>query len=431
MSKKLALILICIILLTSLSSCYDAREIDHVAHVLVIGVDKGVSDKWRITLQFNNMKGGSSGDQQAAGGDGGGSEDGGSQDGYTYVTVDAPSFFIGLDMLNASVPRRLAFTHVGLIVISEELAKDGLLEEYIAPISRFREIRGSAHMVTTKGSAMDFIKANAPFIGTTLFKEFQTSITESENTGFFPHSTLNDFYEALLSPQHQPIMTMGAVNQFESFKEKGTKWDTEFKIGGEYPPGQLPRQGQNKIEYWGTALFDQDKMVGELNGTQTRALLMIRGEFERGFFTLQDPKKPELIIPLDIRQAKKPKVTVRFDEDIPTVDLTLYLQGNILAIQSRLHYEEDPLLSLLEDTFTEEVENQVNLLINKCKNLNIDVFKFGDVATRQFLTIDAWEEYDWNRKFKDIRVTTKVEFSIKNTGTRIKSYPMDKPEEDK
>lgn len=428
MSKKLALIIVCTILMANLSSCYDAREIDHVAHVLVIGVDKGVSDKWRLTLQFNNMKSGSSGDQQgmSSGGDGG---NGGSKDGYTYVTVDAPSFFTGLDMLNASVPRRLVFTHAGLIVISEELAKDGLLGEYIAPISRFREIRGSAHMVVTKGSAFDFIKANTPFIGTTLFKEYQTAIAESENTGFFPHTTLNDFYEALLSTHRQPIMTMGAVNQFESFQEQGSKWDNEFKPGGEYLAGQLPRYGQNKIEYWGTALFDQDKMVGELNGTQTRALLMIRGEFERGFFTVQDPKKPELIIPLDIRQAKNPKVKVRFDKDTPTIELTLYLTGNILAIQSRLHYEEDPLLLLLEDNFIEYAENQVNQLINKCKSLNIDVFRFGDVAARQFGTIDAWEEYNWNKNFKDVRVTTQVKFSINNTGTRIKSTPIDNSEE--
>lgn len=429
MGKKLALIVVCTILVATLSSCYDAREIDHVVHVLVIGVDKGVSDKWRLTLQFNNMKSGQSGYQQQASG-GGDDGDGGSQDGYTYVTVDSPSFFTGLDMLNATVPRRLVFTHAGLIIISEELAKDGLLEEYIAPISRFREIRGSAHMVVTKGNALDFIKANAPSIGTTLFKEFQTAITESENTGFFPHTTLSEFYEALLSTQHQPIMTMGAVNQFENFQEQGPKWDNEFKLGGEYLPGQLPRYGQNKIEYWGTALFNQDKMVGELNGSESRALLMIRGEFERGFFTVQDPKKSELIIPLDIKQAKKPKVTVSFDEDIPMVELTLYLEGDLLAIQSRLHYEKDPLLSLLEDTFTEEVENRVNQLINKCKNLNIDVFRFGDVAVRQFRTIDAWEEYNWNKKFKDIKVTTKVEFTIKKTGTRIKSYPMDNPEED-
>ena len=427
MGKLVSLIMICIIFVTLFSGCYDVREIDDVTHVLAIGVDKGVSDKWRLTLQFATMKESSGGDQQEGGG---GSQDGAGQDGYTYVTVDAPSFFTGIDMLNSSVPRRLAFTHAGLIVLSEELAKDGLIGEYIAPIRRFREVRGTTHLVVTKGSALEFIKSNEPFIGTTLAKALQTASTESTNTGFFLHTTLNEFYEALKSTHGQPVITMGAVNEFESFKEEGTKWGSEFKTGGEYLAGQLPRRGQNKIEYWGTALFDHDKMVGELNGNQTRTLMMIRGEFERGFFTVKDPKQPELIIPLDIRQARKPKVKVSFNGDVPTIELTISLKGDILAVQSRLHYEQDPLLSLLEETIKKDIKDQVDQLISKCKNLNVDVFKFGDVASRQFWTIDEWEKYNWNKKFKDVKVTTQVDFITKRTGIQTKSSPIPSSEEE-
>jgi len=205
---------------------------------------------------------------------------------------------------------------------------------------------------------------------------------------------------------------------------------SDFKVGGEYLAGQLPRQGQNKIEYWGTALFNNGKMVGELNGQQTRALAIIRGEFERGFITVQDPKEPKLVIPLDVQQARKPKVKVSFNDDVPTVELTIHLKGGILAVQSRLHYEQDPLFSLLEETFKKDVRNQVDQLVNKCKGLNIDIFKFGDVAARKFWTIDEWEKYNWNKNFKDVKVITQVEFVIKRTGTQIKSSPIPDSEEE-
>lgn len=425
MNKKIALIVICSLLMILLTGCFDAREIDDVAHVLVIGVDKGISDKWRLTLQFANMKSSPGGNQDM--GNGGNDDDGGSQEGYTYVTVDAPSFFTGLDILNTSVPRRLVFTHAGLIVLSEELARDALLGEYIAPIRRFSEIRGSAHMIVTKGSALDFIRANKPFIGTTLSKAFQTAAREPENTGLFPRSNLNSFYKDLLSTYGHPIMAMSAVNNYEGFKNQGEKWDKEFKTGGEYTAGLLPRFGDNKIEYWGTALFNKDKMVAELNGTETRSLLMIRGEFTRGFFTIQDPNVPELIIPLDVSQDRKPDIKIHFDEGTPIINLTLYLKGDLLAVQSRLNYEDDPLLSLLEDTFQEIVKERADQLINKCKALNIDVFKFGELAVRQFWTIDEWEKYNWYDHFKDAKVTTQVEFSIKKTGTQSKSYPYSEP----
>ena len=149
---------------------------------------------------------------------------------------------------------------------------------------------------------------------------------------------------------------MAAVNEFRHFKEKGSKWGNEFNTGGQYLAGQLPRQGQNKLEYWGTALFDQGKMVDELNGQETRTLAIIRGEFERGFFTLQDPKEPKFVIPLDVRPAGRPKVKISFNGDTPTIDLTIHLKGDILAVQSRLHYEQDPLLSLLENTFKKNIK---------------------------------------------------------------------------
>lgn len=405
------------------------REIDDVSHVLVMGIDRGVSDKWRLTLQFATLTDGQGGNQQKAeGGKGGGN--GTQQEDYTHVTVDAPSFFTGMDMLNASIPRRLVFTHASLIVISEELARDGLIGDYIAPIMRFREIRGAAHMIVAKGSALDFIKANQPFIGTTLSKALQTAATESSNTGYFIHATLRDFYNELKSSYGQPVLTIAAVNEFQHFNVKGPKWDSEFKTGSEYLAGQLPRQGENKIEYWGTALFNESKMVDELNGLQTRALAIIRGEFERGFFTLQDPKEPSLVVPLDIRQDRKPKVKVNLNGDTPTIDLTIYLKGEILAIQSRLHYEQDPLLSLLEENFRNRIKDQVDQLINRCKKQNIDVFKFGDVAARKFWTIQEWEEYNWNEKFKDVKVNTKVEFVIKRTGTLMKSSPIPGTEEE-
>ena len=79
--------------MVSLTSCYDANEIDNVLHVAAIGVDQGISDKWRLTLQFSTMK-------ESGGGGGGESQSGGgaSKGEYTFVTIDAPSFFTGINM---------------------------------------------------------------------------------------------------------------------------------------------------------------------------------------------------------------------------------------------------------------------------------------------------------------------------------------------
>lgn len=424
MHKVITLLILCTFCL-SLTSCYDANEMDDLLYVITIGVDRGVSDKWRLTIQFPTMKEGGG----SLSGNGGGSGDGGGgQSEHGYASIDAPSFFTGIDMLNASMPRKITFTHAQIIVFSEELAKSGLIGEYLAPINRFRQLRRSAHVFVVKGKAVDFIRENKPVIGTALAKGFEVYTLASGDTGFFSDTTLENFYEGIKSPHGQAIAAMVAVNDLKKFSEDGEPWGTKFKTGGGYYAGQLPKTGDGKIEIWGTALFDADKMVGELNGDETRALLMIQGEFRQVFFTVQDPKMPEVIIPLDIRATKKPKIDIDTKGKNPLIHIELQLDADLLTVQSMIDYEQPELMKLLEGTTRDKIEKEIEAVIKKCQKLNTDVFIFGEYAAKNFLTIDEYESYDWNSHFKDTEVTVDVDFAIRRTGRQIKSYPIKEPE---
>ncbi|MDF2675355.1 MAG: Ger(x)C family spore germination protein, partial [Clostridiales bacterium] len=98
--RRISLFLIISITMMTLTSCYDSNEIDDLLHIVAIGIDKGVTDKWRLTILFPTLKGDS-------GSGGGMQKGGGGQEEYTSLTVDAPSFFTGIDMLNSILSRRL------------------------------------------------------------------------------------------------------------------------------------------------------------------------------------------------------------------------------------------------------------------------------------------------------------------------------------
>lgn len=424
MRRMISLIIICSFLSTTLTACYDAREIDDAVHVVTIGIDKGVSDKWRLTIQFPTMKGETGGSQsgmEKGKSSGGGSDD---QDGYSFASIDAPSFFSGINMINASIPRRLSFMHTQFLIFSEEIAKEGLIGEFLAPIIRYREIRRSLHVIVSKNPAMDFIKENKLLIGTTLSKGMEVIVKEPDNTGFFPHVTLIAFYNDIKSTYHQSIALLGAVNDSKNFNENGKKWGEEFKTGGEYYAGELPRIGGSKIEYFGTALFDGDKMAGELNGDETRLMLIARGEFKRGFFTISDPKKPDLIVPLDIRQSRSPDVKIKFAGGKPVIHLKVQLEGDILAVQSRINYESPELKPVLENAFKQYIKSNLDKLMEKCKSMKTDIFNFGDVAAMHFNTIQEWDKYNWLKQFENAEVSTEVGFIIRRPGTMLRSSPI-------
>ncbi len=422
MRRTVLLILACFIFTAVLTGCRDAHETDDLAHVLVVGIDRGISNKWRMTVQISTMKEGGGSKKQTTGGDGSGEME--EQDGYTTITIDAPSFYGGVSMINSILPRRLNFMHTKFLVVSEEIAKSGLAGEYLAPIARYREIRRNVRVLISKSPAKEFIKENKPFLGKTLSKSMELMVQEWTNTGFFPNITLDDFYDDIKSTYNQPIAILASVTDSSNFKEEGSYWGEAFKSEGDYVAGQLPRIGGNKIELFGTAVFDGDIMVGELNGDETRLMLMARGQFQRGFFTIPDPEISELIVPLDVRPARKPQIKVRLEGNKPVISLKIQLEGDLLAVQSRINYESKELKPMLETAFEKYVKEELDKLIEKCKGLKADVFRFGGTAARQFATIEDWEQYNWIVQFGKAEVKTEVEFTIRRTGAMLKSSPV-------
>lgn len=133
-------------LLIVLTSCFDANEVDDMIYIVCVGVDRGVADKWRITLQYENMKESSpqsqgGGSSSSASSSDEGQEQQGEQEetpkdrversgSISYVSIDAPSFFAGIDMLNTSISRKISFMHLQFIVFSQELAKSEELSTF-------------------------------------------------------------------------------------------------------------------------------------------------------------------------------------------------------------------------------------------------------------------------------------------------------------
>ncbi|MFA7573544.1 MAG: hypothetical protein WCY24_07465, partial [Lutispora sp.] len=58
MLKKISIIFILFILTALSTSCFDDHEVDDLAFVTTIGIDKGVADIWRFSFQITNMKSG-------------------------------------------------------------------------------------------------------------------------------------------------------------------------------------------------------------------------------------------------------------------------------------------------------------------------------------------------------------------------------------
>lgn len=415
MRRKISLIIICFVLFIP-TGCYDSKEINESTYIAMLGVDEGVKDKWQITLLLPFL---------GEGGDSGSSEnEGRSTPKYTEYTIEAPSFFQGISLTNTSIRGSIIFFHTNVLVFSEDLAKSGKIGKFIAPLIRNREIRRSEFILVSKGSAKDFLGAAIENLETSISKEMEDLIRGSLYTGYFPKTNLNDLNNGIKSTYHQTLAIYGAINNglISDALEGDSTEDPEDSAN--YYAGEIPRKGGKKIDLAGSAVFNGDKMVGKLTIYETQLVLITKGLLKRWTFAIPDPKEPDSVIPIEVRPAKKPQIRISFKDKKPVIDLKLKLNADILAIQSRIDYEDPSLSPILEKAAEVLIKRELDKTIKKCKELKSDVFDFGNTAAMKFATIQEWEDYNWNERFEDAEINTTVSLKIKRFGTMISDSPI-------
>jgi Ger(x)C family germination protein len=428
MCRKASALLLLLVICPFLTACFDAREIGDYAYVAVMGIERGISDTFRITFQIP--------DTSKSGGGGGGSSGGGSAGGgggeqkeeKNIITVEAPSFFSAVPLVNSNIPKTLNFMHLEAMVISEDLASSGKMGELVTPYVRFRQIRRTTELIICKGKAEEFVRAIKPYAGGLVTQTMEDLIQKSKTTGLFPITNLNDAYAGTKSNYHSFLGVYAAVNKGENLPKEGSEYTGAHKIAGDYYAGDVPRKNGQEIEFLGSVVFKGDKMVGKLTGFETQMLLLMRGELERVAFTIPDPIKPEFVVPIEIKEFEKPKIKVDISGNKPKIDAKISIEGDIIIVQSRIYYEKPDMTKIVEAATEKYLEEGIKRAFEKCKNYKSDVFKFGAVVVRDFLTIPEWEEYNWLSKFPESELSVKVDFTVRRTGKMLKSMPVVSPE---
>jgi spore germination protein KC len=232
-----------------------------------------------------------------------------------------------------------------------------------------------------------------------------------------------------MTPYGQPNAIYAGVNDFSTLAESMDNSNSQMKTEFDMNPGDIPRKGGSKREYFGIAVFNGDKMVGHLNSFETRCFLMVTNEFEKAIMTIEDKHKPGDAIVLDIHSGRKPKIKVYFEDETPIIDVSLNIEADILGIQSRINYENVDLIDDLNNQLKTYLENEIIKTIEKTqKEFNSDIFNFGFKAAGSFSTIEEFEEYNWLKHYSEAKVNVVVSANVRRTGMTFASDPYMNPD---
>lgn len=372
-------------LLVGLTGCWDRREINDLAVAMGLGIDK-LDGKFRVSVQVVNPT------KVAM------LESGGAGAPVVLYSADGRTMFEAFRLLTEEVPRKVYFAHLQLLVIGQNLAKEGI-RDVVDMVSRNYEFRPSFYFAIAQNASPEQILSIPSAIDPIPSNEQRKSLEESERVWA---STIKVTYDQLISdfsePGNNPVLTGVMV-----YGKKISDYEEVNRINL-----------LSRLHYSHSAAFEGDKFVGWLGASASKLYNYMHNRVQDTVGIVQCPDGG--VFSLDV--LKKPLATIKItlEDEIPKAHVHVKLKGNIsemlcsadLTRQGLKKLERNAELSLM-DVLNEGIEEVLN--VHK-----VDILGIGQAVHAQHP--EYWEKNKerWREIFPRIHINLSADISIRDFG---------------
>ena len=388
-----------------LTGCTNANGVETKAYVVALGVDKGTSDKFKLSLQVAIL----SGSDKTSGG--GSSSSGSSSEPSTVLTVECSTIDSGISLINSYISKKINLSHCKAIVFSEELAKDGLSDVVYGLISNI-EIRPQCHVLVSRCDASDLLEQASPIFESNPANYYELILNSSEYSGFVANIQLHDFYDGLLSTTSQACAILCGINTSNTHIQPDTSSNS---LDGNYKADESPIMSKNKVEIIGTAVFFDDKLVGELDSVETMCHLIISSELESATITVPNPYTSDSNISIYISLNKATKNKVSLIKNYPYIECEVNVIGDVLSMETSLDLNNPDTINMLNSYVTKYLEDVLYAYLYKTsKDFHSDIDNFGKYVLPKYSTWNDWIESDWLNNYENAFFKVTVNCNIQD-----------------
>lgn len=388
---KLFIIILVIVFVTSFSASYNSLNIDNLAFVIALGIDKSDTNELEVTFEFSAVDPSSEGTLSTK---------------PVFNTVQCSSITNGINMMNAYLDRKVNLSHCKLIVFSEEIAKDGIADEIYSLINE-TQVRPSSNIVVSKCNSKYYIENSTPTLESLVTKYYQIFPNTSEYTGYTCNATIGDFFNNISSNYSDPYAILGGINNSDNSSNSETVNDSTIKSN------ETPITGTRKTQNIGLAVFDNDKLVGELNAIETACFLNIEKKIDTFLISIPNPEIVDNKIDIYLTPNTTHKIDVSIVNGAPYVKIKLRFSGKIYSMTRDAQYLDNKILDKISNSCNTYLESQFSNYLYKTSNVfKSDINQFGSYALSEFTTTSEFENYDWQNNYKNSTFDIDIETVI-------------------
>lgn len=377
--KKIIILLI--ILLPLLAGCYNYRELNDLSIVTAMSIEKN-NDLYKVTVQVVNPKKETDTSK-------------GNQPSFITYNTTSQSIQKALREMIKESPNKMYAAHVELLIIDEELAKEG-----ISPILDFLirdpELRDEFYVLISQDK--NILETITPLDNLT-----SESITKSiknlnKYLGITSITTYSDLIDAYLDDNKQ--ISLPSIKLEGNLTEGNDKEDLE------------KTNTEAKLVLSNMAVFKKDKLIGYLDEYQSIAYNFIKDNITN---TLIKSTYDDGFIIHEIISSKT-KIEVNPKEN--KVKIKLSGTSSISEVYTKKNLTEYKNIQKIEKIMNNNIEKLIeNSFYNIVKKYNTDIFNFKDLYYKKDVNYfnKIKDEYEKNI-LPNIKLEVKATYTIREKG---------------
>lgn len=380
--KKIIFTIACIILLMMLPGCWNRRELNTLAIVQAVGIDRTEDGQINVSLQILKPSAIKTSTSEKAGG----------SKSVWVVTSKGKTVFDAIRNASMQTDRKAYFSHNTVYVLSEEIAKEGLGDE-LDLLSRDAEFRQTPYVFISRRKAEEIVRGEH----------------EQEK---IPGQAIEKLAKLTSAASKIP-----KIQLIDLLKNLASKTNDSIIPGIELISGDQEPSTKNLVKLEGTAILKRDKLIGWFDGKETRGVLWILGEVKSGILVIQTPGDETKKSVIEIIKATSRIVPERERADGNLVlTVNVHVEGNLGEEMGNADLVKTESFKELEKETASVIEDEINSALNKAQHWDVDIFKFGTEVHRQFP--EEWPELEknWREEFQKIQVNIVVDVKLHWTG---------------
>lgn len=382
-----------LLVLFLLTGCWDRWELNELSLIVGMAIDKDDTE-FILTMQAMNP-----------------SEIASQETGRGYaqaMNVEERSETIheSLRKMVQKSPRRSFISQLKVLVISEEVANEGL-ENVLDFFFRDHEVRSDFYIVIAReNSASEILNIITPLENLpaqSIYDSIQFSLRSYSGTKAI---TMDELYQEMMAEGIEPSI-MGVTVEGD-VKKGSSKSNAESN------------QAAAQIRINGIALFRDNKLIDWFSNDRSKGLDYLTQEISDSVASVPCPSGGELAI--ESRKTKK-ELDVKLVNNTPSATYSFSIESSISEVDCmQLDLSLASSFEEIETMAEKEFEDALLKTIHATQAIGTDALGVGQAVYRKYPTYWEANRSEWPTIFENMEIDVQVDIDLVDSGSIINSF---------